>query len=127
MRADGLDELKRLLGDLGVEIEPAFVSVLDIVEVTPDRELDVAALDDLAAQDRVTVAADTGCMVSGVDAAGIDSGHFRSRQHGATAQLTGLQTTGTSGCSHGQLMHSDYILKSGTIHRCRSPAATDHL
>ena len=35
MRADGLDELKRLLGDLGVEIEPAF----DVVEVTPDRQL----------------------------------------------------------------------------------------
>ena len=35
MRADSLDELKRLLGDLGVEIEPAF----DVVEVTPDRQL----------------------------------------------------------------------------------------
>ena len=124
MRADGLDELKRLLGDLGVEMQPAFVSVF---EVTPDREFDVATCDYLSAQDRVTVAADTGCMVSGVDAAGIDSGHFQSRQHGATAQLTRLQTTGTRGCSHGQLMHSDYILKSGTIHRCRSPAATDHL
>ena len=75
MRADGLDELKRLLGDLRVEIEPAFVSVFDVVEVTPDRELDVAACDDLTAQDRVKVAVDACCMVSGVDAAGVDSGH----------------------------------------------------
>ena len=46
MRADSLDELKRLLGDLRVEeIEPAFVSVFEVVEVTPDRELDVAACD----------------------------------------------------------------------------------
>ena len=74
MRADSLDELKRLLGDVRVEIEPAFVSVFEVVEVTPDRELDVAARDDLAAQDRVTVAANTRCMVSGVDAAGVDSG-----------------------------------------------------
>ena len=58
MRADSLDELQRLLGDVRVEIEPAFVSVL---EITPDRELDVAARDDFTAQNRVTVAADTGC------------------------------------------------------------------
>ena len=45
MRADCLDELKRLFGDLGVEIEPVF----DVVEVTPDRELNVAARDDGAA------------------------------------------------------------------------------
>ena len=31
MRADSLDELKRLLGDLGVEMEPAFVSVFEVV------------------------------------------------------------------------------------------------
>ena len=43
MRADSLDELQRLLGDVRVEIEPAFVSVFKVVEVTPDRELDVAA------------------------------------------------------------------------------------
>ena len=49
MRADGLDELKRLLGDVRVEMEPAFVSVFEVVEVTPDRELDVAARDDLTA------------------------------------------------------------------------------
>ena len=41
MRADGLDELKRLLGDLGVEIEPAFVGVFEVVEVTLDREFDI--------------------------------------------------------------------------------------
>ena len=49
MRADGLDELKRLLGDLGVEMQAAFVGVFDVVEVTSDRELDVAARDDLTA------------------------------------------------------------------------------
>ena len=74
MRADGLDELKRLLDDLGVEIEPAFVSVLDVVEVTPDRQFDVAACDDLTAQDRVTVAADAGCMVSRCHAGDVDFG-----------------------------------------------------
>ena len=53
MRADGLDELKRLLDDLGVEIEPAFVSVLEDVEMTPDRELNVTAYDNVAVQDRI--------------------------------------------------------------------------
>ena len=72
MRADGLDELKRLLGDVRVEMQPAFVSVFDVVEVTPDCQLDVAASDDLAAQDRVTVAANTGCMVSGCHAEDVD-------------------------------------------------------
>ena len=42
-------------------MQAAFMSVLDDVEVTPDRELDVAARDDFTAQNRVTVAADTGC------------------------------------------------------------------
>ena len=51
----------------------AFVGVLDIVEVTPDREFDVVARDDLAAQDRVTVAADAGCMVSSCHAGDVDS------------------------------------------------------
>ena len=73
MRADGLDELKRLLGDLGVEMQPAFVGVFKVVEVTPDRELDVAARDDLAAQDRVTVAGDARCMVSRCHAGDVDS------------------------------------------------------
>ena len=72
MRADSLDELKRLLGDVGVEMQAAFVSVLDVVEVTPDRQLNVAACDDLAAQNRVTVAANTGCMVSGCHAGDVD-------------------------------------------------------
>ena len=67
-----LDELKRLLRDLSAEIEPAFVSVFEVVEVTPDRELDVAACDDFTAQDRVTVAANTGCMVSGCHAGDVD-------------------------------------------------------
>ncbi|MBM80663.1 MAG: hypothetical protein CMJ78_08730 [Planctomycetaceae bacterium] len=44
--------------------EEADKSVFEVVEVTPDRELDVAARDDVAAQDRVTVTANTGCMVS---------------------------------------------------------------
>ena len=72
MRADGLDELKRLLGDLGVEIEPAFVSTLDVVEITPDRELNVAACVDLATQECVAVTADTGCMVSRCQAEDVD-------------------------------------------------------
>ena len=55
------------------KVEPAFVSVLDVVGVTPDRQLNVAARDDLAAQDRVTVAANTGCMVSGCHAGDVDS------------------------------------------------------
>ena len=38
-----------------------------------DRELNVAARDDLAAQDRVTVTGDTGCMVSGCHAGNVDS------------------------------------------------------
>ena len=58
MRADSLDELKRLLGDLRVEMQPAFVSVLEVVEITPDRELDLATRDNLAAQERVTIAGD---------------------------------------------------------------------
>jgi len=73
MRADRLDELKRLLGDLRVEMQSAFVSVLEVVEVTPDRELDVAACDNLTAQDRVTIAANTGCMVSECHAGDVDS------------------------------------------------------
>ena len=72
MRADGLDELKRLLGDLGVEIQAAFVGVFDVVKVTPDRELNVATRDDLAAQNRFAVAADTGCMVSKCHAGDVD-------------------------------------------------------
>ena len=60
MREDGFDKAKRLLGEVRVEMQAALVSVLDVVEITPDRELDVAACDDLAAQDRVTVAADAG-------------------------------------------------------------------
>ena len=46
----------------------------DVVEVTPDRQLDVAARDDLAAQDRVAVAANTGCMVSRCHAGDVDFG-----------------------------------------------------
>ena len=40
-------------------MQAAFVSVLEVVEVTPDRRFNVATCDDLAAQIRVTVAADT--------------------------------------------------------------------
>ena len=42
-------------------VEPVFVGVFNVVEMMLDRELDVAARDDLTAQNRVTVAADTGC------------------------------------------------------------------
>jgi len=54
-------------------VEPAFVGVFEVVEVTPDRELNVAACDDLAAQDRVTIAGDACCMVSGRHAGDVDS------------------------------------------------------
>ena len=49
------------------------MSVFEVVEVTPDRELDVAARDDLAAQNRFTVAVDACCMVSGCHAGDVDS------------------------------------------------------
>ena len=65
MRADCLDESQRLLCDLGVEMQPAFVSVFEVFEVTPDREFDVATCDDLSAQDGVTVAADTAAWFRG--------------------------------------------------------------
>ena len=58
MRADSLDEPQRLLGDVRVEMQPAFMSVFDVVEVTPDRQLNAVARDDLTAQNRVTVAGD---------------------------------------------------------------------
>ena len=61
MRADGFDKAKRLLGDVRVEMQAAFVSVLDVVETTPDRELDVAARDDLTAQDRYSDAMMSAC------------------------------------------------------------------
>ena len=48
------------------------MGVVEVVAITPDRELDVAACDDLAAQDRVTVAADAGCMVSRCHAVDVD-------------------------------------------------------
>ena len=54
-------------------VEPAFVGVFEVVEVTPDRELNVVARDDLATQNRVTVAGDAGCMVSGCHAGDVDS------------------------------------------------------
>ena len=55
------------------------MSVLDVVEVTPDREFDVAACDDLTAQNRVAVPADAGCMVSGCHAGDVDFRHHSSR------------------------------------------------
>jgi hypothetical protein len=48
------------------------VSVLEVVEVTPDREFNVAARDDLAAQNRFTAGANTGCMVSRCHAGDVD-------------------------------------------------------
>ena len=41
------------------------MGVFDVVEVTPDSELDVAARDDLTAQNRFAVVADAVGMVSG--------------------------------------------------------------
>ena len=49
------------------------MSVLDVVEVTPDRELDVAARDDVATQDRVAVAVNAVGMVSWCHAGDVDS------------------------------------------------------
>ena len=76
MRADGLDEAKRLLGDVGVEMQAAFVSVLEVVEMTLNSELNVTARDDVAAQNRVAVAADACRMVSRCHAGDVDSEQF---------------------------------------------------
>jgi len=45
--------------------EPAFMSVLQVVQMPLNGELNVAACDDVTAQNRVIVAANTGSMVSG--------------------------------------------------------------
>jgi len=50
--------------------------VFEVVEITPDRELDVAARDNLTAQDRVAITANTGCMVSRCHAGDVDLGAF---------------------------------------------------
>ena len=47
---------------LSVEVQTAFVSVLAVVEMTPDRERDVVASDDLTAQDGVSVGMVWGTM-----------------------------------------------------------------
>ena len=54
-------------------MQPAFVRVILVVEMTPDRELNVSAYDDLTAQNGVAVVADAGCMVSGCHAGDVDS------------------------------------------------------
>jgi len=49
------------------------VSVIYVVEVSPGRQFDVEARDDVAAQNRVAVTADTGCVVSACHAGDVDS------------------------------------------------------
>ena len=60
-------------------------------------------------------------MVSGGHASDVDArGGAATRQHRATAQVSGLQTSGSSACSRDQSQQSDYHLASGTIHEGRS-------
>ena len=47
---------------LSVEVQTPFVSVLAVVEMTPDRKRDVVASDDLTAQDGVSVGMVWGTM-----------------------------------------------------------------
>ena len=60
MRADCFREPQRLLSDVCIEMQPAFVCVLEVVQMPLNGELNVAACDDLAAQNGVAVG-----MVSG--------------------------------------------------------------
>jgi hypothetical protein len=46
------------------QVETSLVCVFEVVEVTPHGKLNAVTRDDLAAQDRVAVVVDTGCMVS---------------------------------------------------------------
>ena len=64
MRADCFHEPQRLPGDLGVEMQTTFMSVLEVVQMPLNRELNVAARDDLTAQNGVAVVADAVGMVS---------------------------------------------------------------
>ena len=65
MRADCFHEPQRLPGDLSVEMQTALVSVLQVVQMPLNGELNVAACDDLTAQNGVAVVADAVGMVSG--------------------------------------------------------------
>ena len=49
------------------------VYVLQVVQMPLNRELNVPACDDLAAQNSIAVVADAGCMVSGCHAGDVDS------------------------------------------------------
>jgi len=65
MRADCFHEPQRLPVDLSVEMQTTLVCVLQVVEVPLNRQWNVAACDDLTAQNGVAVVADTVGMVSG--------------------------------------------------------------
>jgi len=65
MRADCFHEPQRLPGDVGVEVQATFMSVLEVVQMPLNGELNVAASDDLTAQNGVAIVADAGSMVSG--------------------------------------------------------------
>ena len=56
---------QRLLSDVSIKMQTAFMSVLEVIQMPLNRELNVAACDDLTAQDGVAVVADAGGMVSG--------------------------------------------------------------
>ena len=57
MRADCFLEPQRIPGDLCVEMQAAFMSVLEVVQMPLNRKLNVAARDDLTAQNGVVVGA----------------------------------------------------------------------
>jgi hypothetical protein len=65
MRADGFHEPQRLPGDVRIEMQTAFMSVLQVVQMPLNRELNVAACDNLTGQNGVAVVADAVGMVSG--------------------------------------------------------------
>ena len=58
MRADCFHEPQRLLSDVRVEMQTTLVSVLQVVQMPLNRELNVAASDALTAQNGVAAVAD---------------------------------------------------------------------
>ena len=58
MSADCFDKPQRLPGDVRIEMQPAFMSVLEVVQMPLNRELNVAASDALTAQNGVAAVAD---------------------------------------------------------------------
>ena len=62
MRADCFHEPQNFPGDLGGKVQAAFLSV--IIQIPFNRQLNVAACDDLTAQNGVAVVADAVGVVS---------------------------------------------------------------